>query len=117
MDREEVEELHERDADDAEDREPQQASAIDAQCPGERMSTMSIRPMHAPAHRASVSRSDERPDESATFATEPLMPKSVAAANTSEAEHGLRTRGSRGRHDDEGPSTGRNLRLHLPHGT
>jgi hypothetical protein len=38
--------------------------------------------MQAPAQRASVSRSDERPDASATFATDPLMPKSVAAAKT-----------------------------------
>ena len=67
------------------------------------MSTMSIRPMHAPAQRASVSRSDERPDESATLATEPLTPKSVAAANTiAKPSTGLRTRGSAAAHDDEG---------------
>ena len=38
--------------------------------------------MKAPAERASVSRSDDRPDESATFETGPLMPKNVAAAST-----------------------------------
>ena len=43
---------------------------------------MSASPEHAPAQRASVSRSDERPDERATFETAPLTPKSVAATST-----------------------------------
>ncbi len=38
--------------------------------------------MNAPAERASVSRSEERPDESATFDTGPLIPKNVAATIT-----------------------------------
>ena len=35
--------------------------------------------MNAPAERASVSRSEESPDVSATFDTAPFTPKSVAA--------------------------------------
>jgi hypothetical protein len=38
--------------------------------------------MQAPADLASVSRSDDSPDESATFETVPLMPKSAAATRT-----------------------------------
>ncbi len=38
--------------------------------------------MQAPAERASVRRSEERPDVSATFDTAPLTPKSVAATST-----------------------------------
>ncbi len=43
---------------------------------------MSVSAMHAPAERASVSRSEERPEESATFETGPLIPNSVAATMT-----------------------------------
>ncbi len=83
VNREEVEELHERDAEDAEDGEPEQAAAIDAE--RARVSGRGRRARGrgtAPAQRASVRRSDESPDESATFATEPLRPKSVAALST-----------------------------------
>jgi hypothetical protein len=43
---------------------------------------MSVSAMHAPADRASVRRSEERPDVSATFDTAPFTPKSVAATMT-----------------------------------
>jgi len=49
---------------------------------GDRASARIVRPRNAPAQRASVSRSDVSPDESATFATEPLTPKRVAATST-----------------------------------
>src|SRR3954453_4053204 len=47
-----------------------------------RSSATSVSPRHAPAERASVRRSDERPEEGVTFATVPLIPNSVAAART-----------------------------------
>jgi hypothetical protein len=49
---------------------------------GERASAISVSPIQAPADRASVSRSEVRPDDSATFATVPLTAKSVAAVRT-----------------------------------
>ncbi len=83
VDREEVEELHERDARNAEDGEAQElARRRRERSTGFGRSRQHASPIKAPAQRASVSRSDESPDERATFATDPLMPKSVAATST-----------------------------------
>ena len=46
------------------------------------IATATSNPIAAPVSRTSVSRSDESPDESATFATTPLRANSVAAVST-----------------------------------
>ncbi len=82
VDGEEVEELDERDADDAEEGEPGELAALDAQRRARGRGRSSVSAMPAPAQRASVSRSEESPEASATFDTGPLTPKSVAATAT-----------------------------------
>ena len=76
VDREEVEELDERDADDAEEREPRHTRPARRRSDaGVHTSANGVSPMNAPAERASVSRSDDSPDVSATFETAPLTPE------------------------------------------
>ncbi len=49
---------------------------------GARTRAIAVSAMNAPAERASVRRSEDNPDESATFDTGPLIPNSVAAIAT-----------------------------------
>ena len=82
LDREEVEELHERDAEDTEQQQTDELAPVGPQrspagSPGRSASS----PTSAPVQRTSVSRSDDRPDSRITFETIPLSANSVPAEN------------------------------------
>ena len=67
---------------DPEDGQERQLAPGDAQRLGRMIATATTSPIAAPVIRTSVSRSDESPDESVTFATTPLTANSVAAVST-----------------------------------
>jgi hypothetical protein len=82
VDRDEVEELHEREAGDAEEEEERQLSALIRRLRGRAIASAPTRISAAPVERTSVRRRDESPELRAAFANDPLIPQSAVAPST-----------------------------------